>query len=104
MFRSKEFQRAVMPLIIMNSIFYIGLLEYFVNRTIRTIGFIYIIGYLIYYSILIYTFKDMVVIYRNIQETKMSGILTNIQFFEYTFLYIVLVFIGIAKRQVKILN
>ncbi|KAL2725490.1 putative gustatory receptor 28b [Vespula squamosa] len=29
----------------------------------------------------------------------MSGILTSIQYFEYTFLYIALVFIGIAKRQ-----
>lgn len=104
MFRSKEFQRAVMPLIIVNSIFYIGLLEYFVDRRIRTIGFFYIIGYLIYYSILIYTFKDIVFIFRNAQETKMSGIITYIQFFEYTFLYIILVFIGIAKRQVKILN
>ncbi|KAL2746799.1 gustatory receptor for sugar taste 43a-like [Vespula maculifrons] len=79
MFRSKEFQRAVIPLIIVNSIFYIGLLEYFVDRRIRTI--------------------DIIFMFKNAQETKMSGIITYIQFFEYTFLYIILVFIGIAKRQ-----
>ncbi|XP_035723145.1 uncharacterized protein LOC118442072 [Vespa mandarinia] len=42
MFRSKEFQRSVMPLIIVNSIVCTGLLEYFVDRTIRIIGFAYV--------------------------------------------------------------
>ncbi|XP_047344287.1 uncharacterized protein LOC124946909 [Vespa velutina] len=47
-----------MPLIIVNSIVCTGLLEYFVDRMIRIIGFAYVVCCFVFYNILFFTFMN----------------------------------------------
>ncbi|KAL2746802.1 gustatory receptor for sugar taste 43a-like [Vespula maculifrons] len=99
MFKSKEFQRSVMPLIIANSIVCTGLLEYFVNRTIRTIGFVYIICCSVYYSFLFFAVKDIINTFMNIQATDMLGIITKFSFIQNSFLYGLIIFAGFTRKK-----
>ncbi|KAL2746797.1 gustatory receptor for sugar taste 43a-like [Vespula maculifrons] len=103
MFRLKEFQRSLLPLIIANSIVSTGLLEYFVNQIICMIGFIYIICCLVYYISLFNTFKNTLDIIKSAQTTNIAKIISALTFIENPLLYIITIFIGLIRRkQVKL--
>ncbi|KAL2746792.1 gustatory receptor for sugar taste 43a-like [Vespula maculifrons] len=95
----KEFQRSVMPLVIANSIFCTGLLEYFVDRTIRTIGFFYAICCILYYTILFFILKDVMNILFGYKKTRVAGILTKFTFINNVFMYVIIIFTGFLKRK-----
>ncbi|KAL2725494.1 LOW QUALITY PROTEIN: putative gustatory receptor 28b [Vespula squamosa] len=99
MFQSKEFQKSVMPLIIANSIFCTGLLEYFVDRTVRTIGFFYTICCLIYYSTLYFILKDVMNTLLGYKKTNAAGILSKFTFVNNVFIYVITIFAGFLKRK-----
>ncbi|KAL2725487.1 gustatory receptor for sugar taste 43a-like [Vespula squamosa] len=99
MFRSKEFQRSVMPLIIANSIICTGLQEYFVNRTIRRIGFVYAICSILYYATLFFTLKQIMEFFINAQESEISRTTTKFSYFHNAFFYIITIFTGLMRRQ-----
>lgn len=100
MFRSNKFQRSILPLIIANSIVCTGLLEYFVNRTIRTIGFVYIICCVVYYINLIFTFTNILDTLKDVQPTNLARIMSVITFIENPLLYVVTIFVGFIRRKV----
>lgn len=104
MFRSKELQRSVRPLIIANSIVCTGLLEYFIERPIRTIGFVYIICFLISYTTLIFGFMNKINIFIEVQTTKIAEIISKLYYFLNAFLYIITIFAGFARRKVEYLR
>ncbi|KAL2746793.1 putative gustatory receptor 28b [Vespula maculifrons] len=99
MFRSKELQQSVRPLIIANSIVCTGLLEYFIERPIRTIGFVYIICFLISYTTLIFGFMNKINIFIEVQTTKIAEIISKLYYFLNAFLYIITIFAGFARRK-----
>lgn len=101
MFRLKEFQRSLLPLIIANSIVSTGLLEYFVNQIICMIGFIYIICCLVYYISLFNTFKNTLDIFKSSQTTNIAKIISALTFIENPLLYIITIFIGLIRRKVE---
>lgn len=103
MFRPNKFQRSILPLIIANSIVCTGLLEYFVSRTIRTIGFVYIICCLIYYINLFYTFANMLDTLKVFQPTDLAKIISAITFIENPLIYVTTIFIGFLRRKVQCL-
>ncbi|KAF7413833.1 hypothetical protein HZH68_002322 [Vespula germanica] len=76
MFKSKEFQRSVMPLIIVNSI-------------VCTV----------YYSFLFFAVKDIINIFMNLQATDMLGIITKFSFIQNGFLYGLIIFAGFTRKK-----
>ncbi|KAL2746803.1 gustatory receptor for sugar taste 43a-like [Vespula maculifrons] len=84
--RSKEFQKSVMPLIIANSIVGTGLIEYFVDRILRTIDFVY----------------NILNIYKNIQEKNIEEILFTFLYTYDIFIYVITILIGLTRRKVCI--
>ncbi|KAL2746800.1 LOW QUALITY PROTEIN: gustatory and pheromone receptor 32a-like [Vespula maculifrons] len=99
MFRSKEFQRSVMPLIIANSIVCTGLLEYFINRTIRRIGFIYAICCILYYTTLFFTLKQIMEFFINDQVTEISGIMLKYFYINNIFVYIIIISVSLMRSE-----
>ncbi|KAL2725478.1 putative gustatory receptor 28b [Vespula squamosa] len=99
MFRSKEFQRSVMPLIVVNSIVCTGLLEYFVDRTIRLIGFVYVVCCFVLYSICFFMVLSKLDFYTNSLETELLKIISTYQFFNNYCIYMILIFIGFRRRK-----
>nr|KAF7434360.1 hypothetical protein H0235_002551 [Vespula pensylvanica] len=76
MFKSKEFQRSVMPLIIANSI-------------VCTV----------YYSFLFFAVKDIINTFMNLQATDMLGIITKFSFIQNSFLYGLIIFAGFTRKK-----
>ncbi|KAL2746810.1 putative gustatory receptor 28b [Vespula maculifrons] len=99
MFRSKEFQRSVMPLIIINSIFCTGLLEYFANWIIRIIGFAYVISCFVFYNISFFTLKSMLGNYIESLESELIKIIIICQYFNNDFIYLIVIFNGLTRRK-----
>ncbi|KAL2725483.1 gustatory receptor for sugar taste 43a-like [Vespula squamosa] len=94
-----DFQRTIMPLIIANSVVCTGLLEYFVDQPIRIIGFFYAMFCSVYYSILFYTFKEILDVSVRVQSAKVGRIITKFRFVNNAFVYVIAIFVGLSKRK-----
>ncbi|XP_047344288.1 uncharacterized protein LOC124946910 [Vespa velutina] len=99
MFRSKELERSVMPLIIINSIVCTGLFEYFVDRTIRTIGFAYAICCFCFYNFLFFTLRNIVGNFMLCHGTELMKIITLLQLFYNPFIYNIIILSGFTRGQ-----
>ncbi|XP_035723188.1 uncharacterized protein LOC118442094 [Vespa mandarinia] len=97
--RKVELERSVMPLIIVNSIVCTGLFEYFVDRTIRTIGFAYLICCFCFYNFLFFTLRNILGNFMLCHGTELMKIITLLQLFYNPFIYNITILNGFTRRQ-----
>ncbi|XP_035723056.1 uncharacterized protein LOC118442026 [Vespa mandarinia] len=98
MYLSGEFRRSVKPLIIMNSIFTTGLLEYFVDIKINAIGITYVCFSIVFYFSLIYSLSLPITIFEQNQPSIAKLTLQIYVYIDYLF-YIITIITGILRRK-----
>lgn len=102
MSQSSKFRRFIKPLIIVNSIFSTGLIEYFIDYNINMIGIVYALTFNIFFVSMSYLHAHTTFIYNN-KNALLVNITQELYIYNCYGSYIFPIITGILRRKVKFL-